>query len=225
MAYLSLYFDVENKNVFILGTGEVACRRAKRFLNKGANVRLAGDSLNSELLNKGGQLVKIYTNIDDLDSETYNKYFDFNKEILKKEVNNADFVVIASGDRALSDYLSSISHEKLLNRADNPNDGNIIVPTSFYIGDVEFSIYTGGKSPLMAKTLRKKVQSIVTEEDILEIELQDYTRKLLKNKLNDSKKRREILYDVLDNPKIKELLKNNELDSAKAEVKSLINNL
>lgn len=32
----------------------------------------------------------------------------------------------------------------------------------------------------MARQLRKKIQSIITEEDILEIELQDYSRKLLK---------------------------------------------
>lgn len=52
--------------------------------------------------------------------------------------------------------------------------------SSFNIGDVEISIFTNGKSPLMARQLRKKIQSIITEEDILEIELQDYSRKLLK---------------------------------------------
>lgn len=40
----------------------------------------------------------------------------------------------------------------------------------------------------MARQLRKKIQSIITEEDILEIELQDYSRKLLKSRISDQKK-------------------------------------
>ncbi|MDY5615122.1 bifunctional precorrin-2 dehydrogenase/sirohydrochlorin ferrochelatase [Methanobrevibacter boviskoreani] len=223
MAYLSLYFDVSDKNVFILGTGEVACRRANSFLDKNANVVLAGDSLNSEILDKGARLVKIHTNIDD--DENYDKYFLENKNIVLSEVNKADFVIIATGDYALADYTSSISQNKLLNRADNPSSGNVIVPTSFFIGDIEFSIYTGGKSPLMAKTLRKKIQSIVSDEDIMEIELQDFARKLLKSKVSDSKKRRKILYEILNDPKIRDLLKNKELNNAKIEVKSFIDDL
>ena len=34
MGVTPLYLEVEDKNVFILGTGEVATRRANRFLDK-----------------------------------------------------------------------------------------------------------------------------------------------------------------------------------------------
>ena len=48
MDWTSLYFKTSNLNVFILGTGEVASRRANKFLDHGANVRLAGNSLSDD---------------------------------------------------------------------------------------------------------------------------------------------------------------------------------
>lgn len=42
MDWTSLYLKTANLNVFILGTGEVATRRANKFLDHGANVKLAG---------------------------------------------------------------------------------------------------------------------------------------------------------------------------------------
>lgn len=205
MDWTSLYLKTVNLNVFILGTGEVATRRANKFLDHGANVKLAGDFLDSQLESKGAILVTT-DNVDEL-------------------VKWADVVVIASGDRELSNYVSEISRDKLLNRADFPNDGNIIVPTSFNIGGVEISIFTNGKSPLMARQLRKKIQSIISEEDILKIELQDYSRNLLKNKIANQKKRREYLYQIFNNDDIKELIDNGEVDMAKKYIDDLIRGL
>ena len=165
MDWTSLYFKTSNLNVFILGTGEVASRRANKFLDHGANVKLAGNSLSDDLKDKGADLYSI-GDVDEL-------------------VEWSDLVVVASGDEELSEHVSEIAQDKLVNRADFPLKGDIIVPTSFEIGDVEISIFTNGKSPLMARQLRKKIQSIITEEDILEIELQDYARLELKRVLKN----------------------------------------
>ena len=203
MGLTSLFLEVENKNVFILGTGEVATRRAHRFLDKGANVILAGNSIDEELSKKGAVLTPL-KDLEDL-------------------VKWSDIVVTASGDEELCEYIASISQGKLINRADNPEKGNIIAPTSFLIDDIEISIYTNGQSPLMARQLRKKIQSIITEEDILEIKLQDHARKLLKGKIEDQKERREYLYNILDNEEIKKYLKENKFDEAKGLVEDIIN--
>ena len=195
MGLTSLFLEVENKNVFILGTGEVATRRAHRFLDKGANVILAGNSIDEELSKKGAVLTPL-KDLEDL-------------------VKWSDIVVTASGDEELCEYIASISQGKLINRADNPEKGNIIAPTSFLIDDIEISIYTNGQSPLMARQLRKKIQSIITEEDILEIKLQDHARKLLKGKIEDQKERREYLYEIFENEKINDLIKDRKIDEAK----------
>ena len=205
MDWTSIYLKTSNLNVFILGTGEVATRRANRFLDHGANVKLAGNNMEQELADKGAELCST-EDVDEL-------------------VKWADLVVVASGDEDLSDYVSKISEGKLINRADFPDRGNVIVPTSFEIGDVEISIFTNGKSPLMARQLRKKIQSIITDEDIMEIELQDYARLKLKNVVEDQKERREYLYGIFEDEKINDFIENGKIDEAKSYIDNLIRGL
>ena len=135
----------------------------------------------------------------------------------------SDIVITASGDEELCEYIASISQGKLINRADKPEKGNIIAPTSFLIDDIEISIFTNGQSPLMARELRKKIQSIITQEDILEIKLQDYARKILKERIASQKTRKEYLENILDDEEIKQCLKEGKLDEAKGLVENLIN--
>ena len=205
MDWTSIYLKTSDLNVFILGTGEVATRRANKFLDHGANVKMAGNALSSELLDKGAELCSV----DDAD----------------ELVEWADLVIVASGDEAMSEYVSKISGDKLINRADYPLKGDVIVPTSFSIGDVEISIFTNGKSPLMARQLRKKIQSIITEEDILEIELQDYARLKLKEVVEDQKERKKYLYEIFEDEKINELIESRQIDDAKIYIDNLIRGL
>ena len=142
---------------------------------------------------------------------------------LDEMVKWSDIVITASGDEKLCEYIASISQGKLINRADKPEKGNIIAPTSFLIDDIEISIYTNGQSPLMARELRKKIQSIITEEDILEIKIQDHARKILKEKTDSQRLRREYLENILKDEEIKQCLKENKLDEAKGLVENLIN--
>ena len=205
MDWTSLYLKTSNLNVFILGTGEVATRRANKFLDHGANVKLAGNHLSSDLESKGAVLCSV-SEVDDL-------------------VNWADLVVVANNDEKLAEYVCEISHDKLINRADFPQKGDVIVPTSFNIGEIEISIFTNGKSPLMARQLRKKIQSIITDEDILEIELQDFARGKLKEIVEDQKIRRKYLYEIFDDGNINEFIENREIDEAKSYIDNLIRGL
>ena len=205
MDWTSIYLKTSTLNVFILGTGEVATRRANKFLDHGANVKLAGNDLSDDLLDKGAELCST----DDVD------------ELVKW----ADLVVVASGDEEMSVYVSKISGDKLINRADYPLEGNVIVPTSFNIADIEISIFTNGKSPLMARQLRKRIQSIITEEDILEIELQDYARSKLKGIIENQKERRKCLYEIFEDDKINGFIKNRQIDDAKIYIDNLIRGL
>ncbi|RBQ23120.1 Precorrin-2 dehydrogenase [Candidatus Methanobinarius endosymbioticus] len=207
MKWTSLFLDTSRKNVFILGTGEVATRRAEKFLESGSNVILSGKNISQNLLDKGAMLEK-----------------DNSETSYKKLVEWADIVIIASGDQDLNEYVSSISGEKLLNRADYPEKGDLIVPTSFYIEDIQISIFTNGKSPLMGRELRKKIQNTISREDILQIKFQDYSRTILKEKITDQKIRKEYLYKILENEDIRNLLKEEKLEEAKIYIKNMVKN-
>lgn len=106
MDWTSLYFKTSDLNVFILGTGEVATRRANKFLDHGANVKLAGNNLSSDLEDKGAVLCSV----DDVD----------------ELVDWCDLVVVASGDEELCSHVSNIARDKLVNRADFPQEGILL---------------------------------------------------------------------------------------------------
>ena len=203
MDWTSLYFKTNDLKILILGTGEVATRRAKRFLNKNAQVILVGNHLDESL--KGATLK--------------------NESEIESLVKWSDLIIVATENSYLINYVMDNASDKLINRADSPDEGNLIVPTTFNIDDVEISIFTGGKSPLMARELRKKIQSIITSEDILKIKVQEYGKKLLKNKVSNQKDRRDYLYSFLENEEILEYIKDNDLDNARKHVENLVENI
>lgn len=205
MGWTPLFLEMNNKKVLIVGSGEVGSRRTKRFLEAGASVVVIGNHVPDDMGNMGTILKPV-------------------KEI-RKWVEWADIVVTASSDHQLNGQVADLSCAKLLNRADDPNNGNLIVPSSFFIGDVQISIFTGGKSPLMSKELRKKIQKVIKPEDVLQLELQSYARDLLKERVNDQKIRRNYLYTILNDTDIQKLLKNGELEEAKLCVDSLIKSI
>ena len=195
MGWTPLFLQMENKNVLIVGAGEVGNRRARRFIESGANVTVIEREVSSDLINLGATFKPL--------------------DEVEKWVEWSDLVVISTGDHKLNERVAKLAKGKLLNRADQPDDGNLIIPSSFSIGDVQFCIFTGGKSPLMAKELRKRVQKVILEEDILQLELQSFTRTILKENIDDQKKRRDYLYKILNDKNIQEYIRQGNLEDAK----------
>ncbi|MDR3292443.1 MAG: bifunctional precorrin-2 dehydrogenase/sirohydrochlorin ferrochelatase [Methanobrevibacter sp.] len=209
MEWNSLFFKMKNKKVFVMGSGEVGFRRAERFLDAESEVIIAGTRLSEKLKQKGAILKQIDANNND-NNVLLNE--------LKELVDWADLVVVASDNHELNDKISLMADDKLLNRADFPQKGNIIVPTKFNIGEIEISIYTGGKSPLMAKELKKKISKLINTKDILQIELQDYLRNILKERKLNQKERKNVLYEVFNDDNIKKLIEKENMEEAKKHI-------
>ena len=202
MGWTPLFLDMKDKKVLIVGSGEVGSRRASRFLEAEAQVIILGNQIAPYILAKGASIKP--------------------PQEAEKWVSWADVVVVASGDRELNQLVSELAGNKLLNRADQPDEGNVIVPSSFFIGDVQICIFTQKKSPLMARELRKKIQKVITEEDVLQLDLQNYTRNQLKSKVEDQKERKTYLYQLLKDEKIKKLLNEGKIQEAKLYVDDII---
>ena len=76
----------------------------------------------------------------------------------------------------------------------------------------------------MASVLRKRVENIITPEDLLHIELQEQMREVLKQTVADQKARKAILYQIIEDAAVKELLKKGKFEDAKEKALETIRN-
>jgi precorrin-2 dehydrogenase/sirohydrochlorin ferrochelatase len=205
MGWTPLFLEMKDKNVLIIGSGEVGNRRARRFLKAGANVVVIGNHVPIEIVDLGATIKT--------------------QEEIENYVEWADIVITASADHELNQKVGTISGKKLINRADAPDKGNLIVPSSFFVGDVQISIFTGGKSPLISKGLRKKIEKVINVEDVMQLEIQSFARNILKEKVHNQKKRKEYLYIISEDDEIKNLLKKGKLEDAKDYVAKYLSSI
>lgn len=205
MGWTPLFLEMDDNKVLIVGSGEVGIRRTRRFLEAGANVVVIGNHVPDDLLNLGVNIKP--------------------QEEIERWVDWADIIVTASADHNLNQKVADISGNKILNRADEPDKGNMIVPSSFFIGNIQISISTGGMSPLMSKVLRKKIEKVIKPEDIMQLELQSFARDILKTKIDDQKIRRKYLYTISQDKKIQKLLNEGKLEDAKVYVNEWITSI
>lgn len=203
MGLTSLFFEMKDRDVLIIGTGSVGIRRSRRFLDSGARVSIIthgiDDEIKKELESKGAMF-----------------YADEDRDAL---LEKCDLVVIATDNLKLNEEIAKKAKGKLVNCASDTSLSNIIVPSTFKLGNVTVSLYTDNKSPLMAKELRKKIQSVITPEDILNIELQESIRQLLKDNVESQEERKELMIKIREDENIQEYIRNDDLDSALKYVK------
>jgi precorrin-2 dehydrogenase/sirohydrochlorin ferrochelatase len=111
--------------------------------------------------------------------------------------------------------------------ADDPDVSDFAHPSVINIEDtVQIAISTGGRSPAMARKLKLKTEKIfkdvIDKEDIYQIKLQKMARDAAKLKIPTVMQRKKFLYSVLNNNKIKQLLKEDDLPSAQREVMKML---
>jgi precorrin-2 dehydrogenase/sirohydrochlorin ferrochelatase len=111
--------------------------------------------------------------------------------------------------------------------ADDPEVSDFAHPSVINIEDtVQIAISTGGRSPAMARKLKlraeKLFRNIIDKEDIYQIKLQKMARDAAKSQIPTVLGRKKFLYSVLNNKKIKQLLKEDKLPSAQREVMRML---
>lgn len=208
MGLTSLFLDMKNKHVLIIGTGSVGIRRARRFLDADAEVSIIAHSIDPDIKQEFIEKGAVFYSDEDRD----------------RLLDECDLVVVATNNLELNDEIARKAKDKLVNCASDISLSNVIVPSTFQIGNVTVSLYTGSRSPLMAKELRKKIQSVISPEDILKIELQERVRELLKNNIDSQVERKKCMIKINEDEIVQKYIEENDLESAVEYVqKELIN--
>jgi precorrin-2 dehydrogenase/sirohydrochlorin ferrochelatase len=143
MAYYPIFIKLDGKTALVVGGGRVAQRKIETLLEYGASVHI----ISKELTDKLKQLVES-GDIRHMGEKFENKHLD-----------GAFLVIAATDNEKLNHEISETAQKKglLINTVDQPTDCNFIVPSIVKRGDLILAISTSGKSPALAKKLRKKM--------------------------------------------------------------------
>lgn len=207
-------FKLTGKIVLIFGGGKTGEKKAKKFLQANSTVIVVSKDFTDGLkrLSRQGKLKLVEAKLE-IDSPS-----------IVSLISKSDLVIAATNDPTLNENFVNEARKReiLVCAVDMPSINDFNIPAIAHIGEIRIAISTGGKSPAMARILRKKVEEIITKEDVLQVELQHYARNLVKFHIPDEKARRDVLYKIIQNSSIKQLLKEDNLKEAEALAKQIV---
>jgi precorrin-2 dehydrogenase/sirohydrochlorin ferrochelatase len=165
MRYYPVHLDIQNRNCLVVGGGAVGTRKVNTLLDCGAYVTVVSPKLTQQLR-------------DDALSGRIN----FKERRYRSEDIHGMFLVIgATDDEELNRQVSNDANRlnTLCNIADRPEVCNFILPAIVERDDLIITISTSGKSPALAKKLRKTLESQFGKEYGVLLKLMGAVRKKL----------------------------------------------
>ena len=144
MRYYPVFLDIRDKICVIVGGGEVALRKAERLLDCGAKISVISPKLVPELA-----ALKDKGLIYHVDAE-------YSGDLIDQAV----LVIGATDDEKTNARISEDARGKGIpvNIVDDPQKCDFILPSIVQRGDLAITIGTGGKSPALARHLRKELE-------------------------------------------------------------------
>jgi precorrin-2 dehydrogenase/sirohydrochlorin ferrochelatase len=206
--------NLADKRVLIVGGGEVAERKVEKMVGECPNIIAV-----SKAFTDGFKRLQDIKNVELI---TIKKNDD--SELLGRLISSIDVVIVATDDLIVNKNIAGLVRRgsALVSLVDNPSQSDFFFPAVTSIGEIQVAINTRGKSPAMAKILIERIKKVITEEDLLQVQLQHYARNLAKLKISDVNVRKNILYKIIQDEKVKQLLKKGFFDEAKIYAKKII---
>ena len=210
--------NLSEKLVIVIGGGTEGVRKVKGLLGQNCNIVLISDEVDPILydLNQQGKINVIQRKINNAEilndfsdpflilAATDNK--DLNRKFVEKGRSMGSFVY-AADDPPVSDF----SYASIINIE----------------GVLQTAISTYGKSPLMARKLRIKVEKIlensITKSDIENTKLQEFARNAARPVIHTVDERKQFLYSILNDHTIQDLISKDKIEEAKHATLNLLN--
>lgn len=180
MGYFPFFVDVENQNCLVVGGGVVALRKIEKLLPFNPNITVVSPKVHKEILSiKNINIIK--------------RKFDFN------DLKEKSFVITATDDKVLNKEIYNFCKENNIpvNTVDDKDNCSFIFPALARNNGVTVAISTSGKSPLYAKYLRKKIESLIQDSESIVDNLSKYREKI-KNEISLEENRKVAFEKLLE---------------------------
>ena len=200
--------NLEGKKIIVVGGGNEAEKRIKSILNEKCEITVISDSVNTQI----SKLVK--TKKIKLKKQKIENI----KFILEL---NPDLIITTTNDKKINQKIINYAKKKkiIAYSSDNPEESDF---SNAAIIDfekmIQVAIFTGGRSPVMSKKIKSKVEivlkKIISKEDIAQIKIQKISRKLAKEIIPIQSERKECLHNIMTDNHIDQLIKDGQIKKA-----------
>lgn len=150
MKYFPISLNINEKQCVVIGGGSVAERKTLALLENGGQVTVYSPELTPQL--------------GELKDKGAFQWVD--RSYKKGDLNGAFLVIAATDDPEVQEavYREANQQNILINVADVPKRCNFILPAALRRGDLTISVSTSGKSPALARKLRKELEEQFGDE-------------------------------------------------------------
>jgi precorrin-2 dehydrogenase/sirohydrochlorin ferrochelatase len=205
---------LKDKEVVVFGGGNEAELKVLKVLDGGARVTVVSKVFTNEIssLAKEGKIRIIKYDLED------------GYAPLKRRLGNPFVMFLATDDVILNKQGVGFAKNMgaMVCVVDTPQLCDFAMPAIAKIGKIRVGITTGGRSPLIAKLLRQRIETLFTEEDLMHLELQEYTRKKIRPKISEFPSRKKFLWKIVEDNRIQSLIKERKLEQAKLLIDRMV---
>ena len=203
--------NLKGKLVLVVGGGNESTRKVEALLSQQCDIVVVAEKVEKSI----------------------KRYADAGKIILElRKIKNIDFIkkykqlslILATTDDCELNreiVLFGKSHGCYVYAADDPQVSDFSHPSVINIKDtVQVAISTGGRSPLMGKTLRERVEPIIKSSinDLIlnQIKLQEQLRVEVQQILPSAEYRKKFLIELMNDGEVNKLLDEKKISTARA---------
>ena len=208
--------NLEGKKIIVVGGGNEAEKRIKSILNEKCEIIVISDSVNTQI----SKLVK--TKKIKLKKQKIENI----KFILEL---NPDLIITTTNDKKINQKIINYAKKKkiIAYSSDNPEESDF---SNAAIIDfekmIQVAIFTGGRSPVMSKKIKSKVEivlkKVISKEDITQIKIQKISRKIAKEVIPTQSDRKECLRSIMTDNHIDQLIKDGQIKKAEKRATEII---
>ncbi|MGB5834236.1 MAG: siroheme synthase CysG [Thiohalocapsa sp.] len=147
MEYLPIFLDLKQQPCLVAGGGPVALRKLGNLLRAGASVRLVSPTLTAEYAPR----------IKDPGLTWFERRFE------DADLEGVRLAVAATDDRDVNRRIAELAKAAgvPVNVADQPDDCTFIMPSIIDRSPVVVAVSTGSASPILARMIRARLESLV----------------------------------------------------------------
>ena len=211
MKYFPLNIELNKKPVLLIGGGEVAERKLDLLVKADACLTVVSPSFTDYLLT-----FEKKENITFIHSEYNSSFIDEGKY---------SFIIAATNDEDLNKQIAKDANARniLVNVVDRPEICDFIFPSILERGPITVSVSTGGASPVLARMLRTKLETLIPGGYGKLAKIVSENRVLVRKKFKNFKSNR-IFWEEVLNSKFVDLVLSGQEKNALDYLETMINN-